>query len=151
MAQGNWPEQVEEALALQAILGPDFEALGAGEVTAEAGKALLARGPPPGGVRWRILVRPELPPEGLLLQVCKQSWTFLLSAEMAEVAHAGGACWRYLARVELLPDGLALHVACAAHLYPLRHMVRFKSTIQPACTAGRWESVAAMGPGVPCA
>lgn len=76
MAQGNWAEQVEEALALQAILGPDFEALGAGEVTAEAGEALLARGPPPGGARWRVLVRLELPPEGLLLQVCKQCGQF---------------------------------------------------------------------------
>ena len=79
MAQGNWPEQVEEALALQAILGADFEALGAGEVTAEAGEALLARGPPPGGARWRILVRLELPSEGLLLQVCEQSCTSLVS------------------------------------------------------------------------
>ncbi|KAK9845359.1 hypothetical protein WJX81_004361 [Elliptochloris bilobata] len=65
--------QVEEALALQAILGPDFEALGEGEVTAEAGEALLARGPPAGGARWRIKVRVELPVDGLALQVGRGS------------------------------------------------------------------------------
>ncbi len=59
---------MEEAVALQAILGPDFEARGLGEVTAEAGEALLAAGPAAGGLRWRILVRPDLPAGGLALQ-----------------------------------------------------------------------------------
>ena len=86
MAQDSWPEQVEEALALQAILGPDFEALGTGEVTAEAGEALLAGGPPPGGARWRILIRLELPPEGVLLQVRTKLLT--------NVCQGRGCVWR---------------------------------------------------------
>jgi len=66
--RGGGGAQVEEAVALQAILGPDFEARGLGEVTAEAGEALLAAGPAAGGLRWRILVRPDLPAGGLALQ-----------------------------------------------------------------------------------
>jgi hypothetical protein len=66
--RGRGGAQVEEAVALQAILGPDFEARGLGEVTAEAGEALLAAGPAAGGLRWRILVRPDLPAGGLALQ-----------------------------------------------------------------------------------
>lgn len=61
--------QVEEAVALQAILGPNFEALGMGEISAEAGEALLAAARPPQGMRWRILIHVDLPVGGLALQV----------------------------------------------------------------------------------